>query len=824
MRRFEYLSEFRQDVAFALRQLAAHPGFTLIAVLTLALGIGATTAIFSVVNAVVLSPLPVPKPEQLVAVTTWGPSTGPSTSLSAGNFVGLAEPAGGLSSGLFRVAAMQTSSFNLSAAGDTPARSVGARVTASFFEVYGVAPALGRVFTAEEDQPGNDQVVVLSQRLWRQSFGGDPGIVGRDIRMNGLPYRVLGVMAPQFDRLPQAQELWIPIAFSAERKAMHDEHYLTVVARLGDGVSLAKAEEGLKAVAAGLQRIDPQNNPGLQFHLTPVLKQLVGDYESRLFVLLGAVGLVLLIACGNVAGLLLARGAARARELAIRAALGGGRARIIRQLLTEHAVLGLAGAAVGVVLAAWGIEVLVAAAPPGVPRLDQSRVDATALAFAFGLAILSSLLFGLAPALRSTRASVTSTLKEGGRGTAGTGRDRLRSALVAAEVALAVLLLVGAGLLIRSALALQRVPLGFEPGGLVTGQITLPEAGYREPARILAAFDRLTEAAEQIPGMRSVQVSSQIPMGGGGNTNGLLAEGTPFAVENLVHAQLGLVTPGYFQTLGIPILRGRPLTAADRRGGQKVMVVSEAAASQLFPGEDPIGRQVGCCEAGPDNGPDFKVIVGVAGDLRLNGPGEPTPATFYLPIAQAPDDAWNWIQRTLYVVARARDGASAEALVPELRRAVAAVDPGVPLYNVRTMEQRMGDSLATARFNTLLLGLLGAIGLLLAAAGIYGVVSYFVTQRTAEIGVRMALGATTRDVTRLVMRQAAVPVAVGLVAGLAASTMATRLLAAYLVGIERGDPLTLAGVVAVLAATALLASFVPVHRATRVDPVAALQG
>jgi predicted permease len=813
----ERLSEFRQDAAFAARQLAAHPGFTLVAVLTLALGIGATTAIFSVVDAVVLRPLPVPRPERLVAITTSAASTSHSD-LSVGNYLALAERAEVFSG----IAAMQFSSFNLSA-GETPARVAGVRATHSFFAVFGVAPALGRAFGAEEDQPGREQVVVLSNHLWRRSFGGDREVVGRDVRMNGLPYRVIGVMPARFDLMVPPGDLWVPVAFTPERKAKNDEHYLRVVGRLRDGVSRARAAAALKPIAAELQRTDAQNNQGMSFDVESVVEQTVGGYRSRLYVLLGAVGLVLLIACGNVASLLLARGAARSRELAIRAALGAGRGRIVRQLLTEHAVLALAGGVVGVALAAWGIKVIVAAAPPGVPRLDQSRVDATLLVFAFGLSILSSLLFGLAPALRATRAPETASLKEGGRGAAGAGRDRLRSALIAAEVALAVLLLVGAGLLIRSALALQRVDLGFQPAGLITGRISFPEAGYQEPARIAAALDRIAQGAAQGPGVRSVELSTLVPMAEGGTANGLLPEGKPFSMDSLVLAQLCIVTPGYFQTLGIPIVRGRALTAGDRRGVQKVMVINQTAAAALFPGLDPVGRRAGCCEAGAGGGPDLKLIVGVAKDLRLHGPAEKEiPAAFYLPLAQAPDDAWTWLQRTVFLVARAQGEPA--ALVPGLRRAVAAVDPHVPLYDVETMEARMGSTLATEHFNALLLGLLGAIGLLLSAAGIYGVVSFFVSQRTAEIGMRMALGATPSDVTRLVMRQAVVPVAAGVAAGLIASAVATRLLTAFLFGVQRGDPLTLAGVVAALVATALLASFVPARRATRVDPASVLQG
>ncbi|HEX9945630.1 MAG TPA: FtsX-like permease family protein [Thermoanaerobaculia bacterium] len=463
-----------------------------------------------------------------------------------------------------------------------------------------------------------------------------------------------------------------------------------------------------------------------------------------------------------------------------------------------------------------------ALSPAGVPRLEQAGMNAAVLAFTLAVSIASSLVFGLVPALRAARSSVSTVLSEGGRGSVGSaGRDRLRSALITAEVALSVLLLVGAGLLIRSAIELQRVRPGFDPRGLLTARVSLPPAAYQESSRVEAAFQRLAEAAAQTPGVRLAALSTQIPLSSINSTNGLVPEGKAPVAENAIDSRLHVVTPDYFRALGVPIVRGRALTAGDRRGAQKVMVVSETLAAALFPGQDPTGRRVACCEDGPD-GPDYKMIVGVAADLRSRGLAAESVPEFYLPMVQAPPEAWNWFQRSMFLVVRAAAGRP-ESLVPPLRRVVAGIDPGIPLYDVRTMEQRMADSLATARFNTLLLTLLGFFGLLLAAGGIYGVIAYFVTQRTSEIGVRMALGATSRAVTRLVLRQAAVPVAAGVVLGLAASAVATRVLAASLVGVGRMDPLTLAVVVLVLAATALLASVVPARRATRVDPTRALQ-
>ncbi len=815
MRRREYFGELRQDIGFALRQLVANPGFSLVAIVTLALGIGATTAIFSAVNAVVLRPLPVQDPARLVFVTeSW---RGQPSDVSAGNFVDMMSS----QTAFERAAAIQYASFNVSD-GDNPERVIGARVTQGFFDLFAVAPSIGRVFRPDEDQPGSEFVVVLSHRLWTRRFAADKSIVGRDVRIGGRPYRVVGVMPTEFDLTSDAEELWVPMAFTPERKAMHDEHYLTVPARLRDGVTREQAEEQLKAISATLRERFPRDNAELAFRVLPFTDTFVGDDRNRLLVMLGAVGLVLLIACANIANLLLARGATRNRELAIRAALGAGRGRIVRQLLTESVVLATVAGAVGLALAWWTTGTLVALAPPGVPRLDQTSIDTTVLAFALGLSMVSSIVFGLAPALRSARSGVSDTLKEGGRGHAGSGgRDWLRSALIATEVALAVLLLVGAGLLIRSAIELSRVRPGFNPAGVLTARLTLPAAEYRDSTRAVATFERLAEEIGRLPGVAASAVASHVPMAPGGSGNGLIPEGKPFDMKHMVQARLRMASPGVFGALEIPILRGRGFDARDRRGAQKVMIVSQTLAGALFPGQDALGRGVACCEPGPDGkSPDYKVIVGIAGDIRARALAAPPPPDFYLPMAQVPAEAWDWNQRSMYIVTRATGDAMSP--LPHLRAVVAAIDPDVPLFNVRTMEERMAESVAGARFNTLLLSLLGAIGLALSAIGIYGVIAYFVTQRTPEIGVRMALGATRADVIRLVLRQAAVPIALGLAAGLVASFAATRALAAQLVGVERSDPVTLASVVGALAITALAAAFVPARRAASVDPTQAL--
>ena len=816
MRRMEYASELGQDVGFAWRQMRRNPGFTLVAVLTLALGIGGTTAIFSAVDAVVLRPLPLRDPSRLMVVAEV--FQGAPSDVSAGNYTdanaGITSFAGGL-------AAIQNSSFNLSEGG-TPERVIGGRVTANYFDVLGATPAIGRVFRADEDRPGSEHVVVLSHRVWTRRFGATPSILGRDVRMNGTSYTVAGVMPASFDLTTGSEELWVPIAFTPERKAMHDEHYLTVYGRLQAGVTPQHALAELDAVTARLRRDFPKDDGELAFTVIPFTDQFVGDYGKRLLVLLGAVGVVLLIACANVANLLLARGAARAREIAIRTALGAGQWRIVRQFLTESVVLALCAAGAGLLLAKWSLAAVVAWSPPGVPRLEQAQIDPAALGFAVAAALSSSVLFGLAPALRLSKSDVQTGLREGARGTtAGGFRDRLRTGLIVAEVALSLLLLFGAGLLIRSAIALQRVDSGFDPNGVLAARVALPAASYADPALIVATFQRMADEAARMPGVTHASVTSFAAMGAGGGTNGLLPEGRSFALSNLVPSVLRIITPDFFAAMRVPIVKGRGFDDRDRAGGQKVMIVSARLAATAFPGQDPIGKRIACCESGPNDTADYKVVVGVAGDIRSFGPARPPRHEFYLPMPQAPHDAWDWTERSMYVVVRTAGDPG--ALEPPLRAAIARIDPDLPLFDVRMMNQRLAATLASARFNTLLLTILGAVGLLLAASGIYGIIAYFVSQRTQEIGVRMALGATPGDVVRLILGQAMRPVAIGAGVGIGAALAASRVLTSQLFGVTRTDPVTIAAVVGVLAAVALAASAVPARRAAAIDPTKALQ-
>ncbi|HEY1912143.1 MAG TPA: ABC transporter permease [Vicinamibacterales bacterium] len=816
MQRWQYAGELAQDIVFAFRQLRKNPGFAAVAILTLALGIGGTTAIFSLLNAVLLHPLPLRESERLLVVGEV--YQGNLSSMSAGNYI---DAAAGTVNSLEGLAAANFLNFNL-ADGVSPERVVAATVTANFFDVMGARPELGRTFTSQEDQPGNERVVVLSHHLWARQLGGRGDIVGRDIRMNGVNYTVVGVMPASFDLSTDTEDLWTPIAFTPQQRVLHDEHHLEVYGRLKPGVSREQLQRDLEAVAVRNQHDFPQDCTGLTFATRPFGEQFVGDYRARLIVLFGAVAVILLIACSNVGNLLLARGAARGREIAVRTALGAGRGRIIRQLLTESVVLALAAAAAGVAIAHWAILALVAWTPPGVPRIERARIDPAALVVAIALAFLSSVLCGLAPALRLARSDVQRSLRDGGRGASGGGfRDRVRVSLIVAEVALSLLLLFGAGLLIRSAIAREQVPLGFESAGVLTARFTLPDAVYTDPVRESDVLRRINEAAAQLPGVTASTVTQYVAMGGGGGGNGLFPEGAPEPViTHLVPSVLHLTTPGFFKTMRTPIVKGRGFTDDDRAGGEKVMIVSVALAAKAFPGQDPIGKRIDCCEPGPEGGHNWKTVIGVAADLRSQGPSIGPRPEFYLPLAQAPQAAWHWF-RTFYVVVKT-DGDPLRLAEP-VRAAIARVDPDLPLFDVKTMDQRIDRTLSESRFNTLLLSLLGGIGLLLAAGGIYGVIAYFVSQRTQEIGVRIALGASRRSVVVLILAQALKPVAIGVVVGVVAALAASRVLSSQLFGVTRTDPLTIVAVVATLLGVALVASAIPARRAASIDPTRALQ-
>ena len=800
------------DVRYALRQLRAAPGFTFAAVLTLALGVGGTTAIFSVVNAVVLRPFDFAEPKRVVTVWEDWRERASAGDVSAGNFVDWQAM-----NGVFdAMAALSWRSFNLST-DDAPERVLGVEASHEFFDVLGVQPALGRGFLPEEDAPGRQHVMVLSHELWVERFAADPAVVGREVRINSLPYTVVGVMPSGFDPFTNDERLWVPIAFTPERRQMHDEHYLTVVALLRRGVTLEQAQSEMTGIGNVLSERYPKDNADRGVRVMPFQEAIItGDLRTRLFILLGAVGLVLLIACGNVANLLLARGAGRAREMGVRAAIGAAKGRLVRQLLTESLVVASIAAVLGAAVAYAGVRLLIAAAPPGVPRLETAGVDGVALGFTILVSAISGILFGLVPALRVARHDLFGALREGGRGTVGPSRDRLRGAFVAAEVALSFTLLAGASLLVRSALLLGRADVGVETAGVLTGRVTLAPSAYGEGEDARRTFTQMAEALEHAPGVAAAALSSQVPAGPGGGSNGLIPEGRPVAVENSINTRLRIITPGYFDALGVRIVQGRAFTEADVAGRTRVMIISRQLAEQAWPGEDPIGKRVLCCEGSPED-PMWKTVVGVAADVQWRGPGQAYSPEFYLPLAQAPSVAFSWIASTMTLVARSATG-QPESVASALRSAVHQVEPDVPLFDVRTMQDRLRATFATSRFNASLLAVLGMVGLLLAVIGIYGVVAYHASRRIHEIGLRMALGASARDVLALVSGQGLRPVLIGLVLGIAGALGATQLLRSALYGVTPTDPMTFVGAAGAMLFAAFAATFLPARRATRIDP------
>ena len=802
------------DLRYAFRMLAKNPGFTTVAVITLALGIGANTAIFSVVNAVLLRPLAMEDPSRVVYMQEQWKGIFPG--LSVGNFADVQRQ----STSFTKLCASNDASFNL-ATSEAPERVQGEYATADYFSTFGVQPIAGRVFTADEDKPGHGQVVVISERLWRTHFHADRDVVGRALRANGVTYSVVGVMPRTFDPLLDKSDLWFPEAFTAQRLADHDNHYLNVMGRIKPGVSLSQAQSELNVIALRLQHQYPIDDKGRGFRLLPLTTALLGDERSALRMMLGAVGFVLLIACANIANLQLARARTRQKEMAVRAALGASPLRIVRQLLAECLVLGIASGVVGVVLAYWGVSWIVAEGPATVPRLDQASVDAGTLGFACAVTLFSSFLFGLAPALRSASTRLTEAFQERGGSSSG-GRDRVRSVLVAGEVALALVLMAGAGLLIRSALLVSHLDPGFDTSNLIVGRVGLPDIGYHDPAVARQTFERMITAAEALPGVQSAAVVSRAPLAGGGSSNGLIPEGKALDVTNAINAELQIVSPGYLSTARVPLRAGREFTAQDARDKTLVTIVNETLAHTAWPRENPIGKRFACCEAGPKGGMDpvWHEVVGVVGDVRAWGLDRQVQPEFYLPIAQMPPDAWDWIGRTMDLMVRTRDGRFPAG---ELRTAVASIAPGVPIYRLSTVRQKISGTLEESHFDTFLLAVFAAIALLLSSVGIYGVLSYVVAQRTRQIGIRMALGATPALVMRDVLWYGVRLTVVGLAVGLAGAVAGTRVLSSLLYGIKPLDPLTFIAVPLLLAVVAVAASYIPARRAAQVDPMVALR-
>lgn len=805
------LAAFLFDVRFALRQLRRDRGFTLTAVTTLALGIGATATLFSVLQAVVLNPLPFPRPEQLVDIATT--SQGEPGAISVGNYFVVKERARTLAG----VAARSGATFNLSEQGE-PERVQGAHVTSNYFEVLGAEPKAGRGFTPEDEAPGQARVAILSDRLFARRFGGDPATIGRTVRLNGESYEVVGVMPERF-RIPEDEtDIWTPLALSAAG-ASFDASYLSVVTRLRPGATDEALAQEMLSLNKAILEAAPRENAGRLLAANRLLDQIVGGYRERLLVLLGAVSLVFLIACVNVASLLMARGAARQREISVRAALGAGCARIARQLMTEAFVLCSLGTIAGLAVAAIALPAFVSQGPADLPRLAEASINAPVIFSAAALALIATLIAGLAPALRESRAGLSAGASRASRGSVGGLRDRVRQSFVAAEVALALMLLMGAGLLIRSASNLERVAPGFEPRNLLTARLALPRAAYPGEEKPAAAVARMVENLSSQSGVAEAAASTRPPLIGDVDY-GLRIEGREPIPQNRINARMQLVTPRYLETMRIPLRAGRHFNAADRRDTPRVIIVSETLARLAWPGENALGKRIACCEGRPD-APVWKEVIGVVADTKARGLATAGFAEFYLPMDQAPSRSFEANGGSITLVARP-SGQRAEALTPLLREAVRLVDPGLPLYDVATMESRLSASSALVRFNRLLLSCLGFVGLVLAAIGIYGVIAYLAGQRSREIGVRIALGALPRDVVRLVLGQGSSAVALGIGLGGAGAFAQGRAIESLLFGVSGRDPVTFLATAGVLLLFALGAGALPALRASRIDPAKTL--
>ena len=794
-----------QDLRYALRSLRRSPGFALAAVATLAIGIGANTAIFSAVNGVLLNPLAFANPDRLVMVWGHHASIGKETA-SLPDYLDWKNQ----SRSFEELAALASTRYNLAGEGE-PEVVRGAQATANLFPVLGMNAAAGRAFTPGEQRAGVGRVAVLGHGFWQRRFGGEREAVGRTIVLSGVPHTIVGV-APAGFRLNQEMDVWTPLVTDTTLGRRSD--FLVVVGRLRAGVAPSEAQQELSTIMRRLEAEYPQTNSGWGVELLGLQEEMVGPIRPALMLFMGAVALVLLIACANVANLMLARVAAREREVTIRAALGASRRRLVRQILTESVVLALIGGGVGLLLAAWGVQALKSLDSATIPRLDEIGLNLPALTFALVLSLGTGILFGLVPAVRALRHDLQTGLKEASRGSSGgAGVRSVRGALVLAEVALAFMLLVGATLLLRSFDRLQRVDPGFSGEGVFTGAVVLPRAKYGEPERQVAFADELLARVQSTPGVASAAITSDPPLGGSPPYASFVIAGVEPPPPGVVQDAVVFTTsPSYFETVRIPLTEGKVYGDTDRAGSPPVAVVSQALARRYWPGRSAIGERVTL--GNPADSTGWMTIVGVVGDVRNEELGRPAYPQLYQPVAQFP-------VRALMVVARAA-GDPLE-LTPAMKRAVAELDPELPLSDIATLDQRISDTLARPRVNAVLLAGFGLTALILAAVGIYGVIAYGVVQRTRELGIRMALGAGSDTLLRLVIQQGMAPVLAGVALGIAGGLAGTRLLQSLLFGVGATDPLTFVAVTVFLVAVALAAIYLPARRAAQSDPMIALR-
>ena len=804
------MDTFLSDVRYAIRNLLKRPGFTLIAVITLALGIGANTTIFSAINALLIKPLPFPELDRVVTIWDRFPSQGVQhNEVTMANYLDLRAQ----SQSFDQLALYRWWSANLTGI-DQPERIQGFLVTGNFFNVIGTQPIMGRTFYEYENEPGKDAVAVISHSLWQRRFGGDPNILNKAISLNSVTRTIVGVM-PQHFNFPKGAEVYAPIALTPQIKASRGSHTYYVIGRLRQGASVQSAQADVDNIMGRLEKQYPDTNTGWGANVIPLVKDTVRTYDVALWVSMAAVGFVLLIACANVANLMLARASGRQKEIALRSALGASRWRIIRQLLTESVIVALIGGGLGVLIAFWGIDVL-RAGDPGeaskfAPGWHNFGINAAVLGFTFALSFVSGIVFGIAPAWQLSKPDLNKALKEGGRQTS-SGSHRLRSSLVVFEVALSLVLLVGAGLTIRSFLSLLKTDPGFDAENVLTMTLVLPGAKYKEESQRQAFFSDLVNRVKAVPGVESAAVVSHVPLGGSNASDSFLVEGVPEPPPGQEYdGRYRVCTPDYFQTMGITVLKGRAFTEQDKAGSPPVVIVNEALARKHWPNADALGKRIRFY--GPIERAPWMQVVGIVHDVKheLNIPVTPE---FYLPHAQ---DGWSGM------VLVAKTTSEPAAMASLIRQQVWSIDKDQPVFGVKTMKEVKSISVALYSFSSATLGVFGGVALLLAAVGIYGVMAFAVTQRTHEIGVRMALGARRFDVLKLVVNDGMKLAILGVAIGLIGAWGVTRLMQSLLFGVQATDLLTFSVVSVCLLVAALLACYIPARRATKVDPLVALR-